>query len=125
MAITPYATVSDLADYLGTEAPADGDRLLSQAQDLIDDLLMVFATDSSGNPTDAGVIAAFKKAVCAQAEYWLANGDELDQLQEFSSYSIEGISVTRANDARPQADVCPRARAALRTAGLLPATIKI
>jgi len=95
---TPYATVTDLGAYLGTEPPADSQRMLARAQDLVDAALKSswFAVDTSGNPTDTAVIAGLNKAVCAQVEWWISNGDEYDQINKYSSFSIEGISVTRS-----------------------------
>ena len=117
MAVIPYASVDDLRTYLGAEVPPDAERLLLRAQDLIDSVLVsaFYATDSSGNPTDAGVIAGFNKAVCAQVEWWLANGaDEFEQLSQFRQFSIEGISVTRDKSSQRFYRLSPRAWDALR-----------
>lgn len=128
MAITPYATVGDLELFLDGVPPTDAVRLLARAQDLVDDALTAsaYAVDTNGNATDATVIAGLKKAVCAQVEWWVASGDELGQSEQFSSYSIEGISVTRAAErANLQQELCDRSKAALRFAGLLPGTVII
>lgn len=124
MSITPYATVTDLGAYLGAEPPADTQRLLARAQELVDATLTSspYTADANGNPTDATVLAGLNLAVCAQVEYWLANGDELGQLQEFSSFNIEGISVSRGN-AMGTGRLCDRSRDALRAAMLLPGRV--
>jgi len=117
MATSPYATVDDLHAYLGAEPPADCQRLLARAQELIDSALVssFYATDTNGNPTDAGVLAGFNKAVCAQVEWWLANGgDEFEQMSQFVSFSIEGISATRNSSSQRSFRLCPRAWDALR-----------
>lgn len=127
MAITPYATLDDLGAYLGSEPPADCARLLARAQDLVDAAMTgsMYAIDAAGeNPTDAAVVAALRKATCAQVEWWLADGDEFDQMTKFSSFSIEGISVARASGVGPrQYRLCDRAWDALRAAKLLPGTV--
>lgn len=114
---TPYATVADLESYLGVTPPDDGARLLARAQELIDASLIssFFETDTNGNPTDPGVLAGLNKAVCAQVEWWIANGDELGQFEQYSSYSIEGISVTRESDSTRRYRLCQRSYDALRS----------
>jgi len=88
-----YATVDDLGAYLGKEPPADSQRMLARAQDLLDAALKSspYAVDANGNPTDAAVIAAFNKAACAQVEYWIENGDEFAEIQKLRTASVEGI----------------------------------
>jgi len=136
MATTLYASLADLSAYLGgAEPPATATRLLLRAQDLIDTALIssLFAIDdpTTGNPTDAGVLAALKKATCAQVEFWITNGDELDELGQWQSFSIEGISATRrADDSRRRERLCDRARDALRApqvsgAPLLPGWVAV
>lgn len=124
--ITPYATADDLGAYLGTEPPADSDRLLIRAQELIDATLTsaMYTSDSNGNPTDATVIGALRQATCAQVEYWITNGDELGTLDKYSSYSIEGISVSRGNvGSSRQYRLCDRSWDVLRAAKLAPGTV--
>src|SRR5207247_254693 len=98
MATNPYATLADLGAYLGKEPPADSQRMLARAQDLIDISVKsaIYAVDANGNPTAATVIAAFSKACCAQVEYWINNGDEFDEVNKYSYWSIDGMSATRA-----------------------------
>jgi len=111
---SPYATVDDLHAYLGTAPPADSQRMLARAQDLVDAVLNTssYVTDTNDNPTDTATIAAFKTACCAQVEYWIANGDELDLQGNWTSYTMAGLSVTRAAQAR-QSRLCDRAVDAL------------
>jgi hypothetical protein len=126
MGITAYATLDDLGAYLGAAPPADSQRMLARAQELIDDALISspYLADANGNPTDAGVLAALNKATCAQVEYWITNGDELGQLEQYHSYSIEGITVARGAASSSQ-DICDRAKAALRAGKLLPGAVTI
>lgn len=106
--------MDDLHAYLGTDPPADSQRLLARAQELVDTALnsSSFAIDANGNPTDATTIAAFNKAVCAQVEFWIASGDELDALGDWTSYSMAGLSVTRAAQHR-HSRLCDRSWDAL------------
>jgi hypothetical protein len=124
MAVIQYAVKADLLTYLNVDSlPAVSDteitRLLARAQDLIDMELnkRIFVVDNftDGNPTDAAVLAAVKRATVAQVESWLASGDELGELAGVSSYSIEGIAISRADaDMRRKARLCDRALDALR-----------
>lgn len=92
--------------------------MLVHAQEVIDAALKAarYAVDTNGNPTDAGIIAALNKATCAQVEWWINNGDEWDQASTVSSYSIEGISVTRSGPTSRQAPLANRARDILASA---------
>jgi len=111
---SPYATVDDLHAYLGVDPPADSQRLLARAQDLVDASLnsSQFTTDSNGNPTDSATLAAFKTACCAQVEYWIASGDELNLQGNWVQYTMAGLSVTRSAERR-QSRLCDRAFDAL------------
>jgi hypothetical protein len=99
--------------------------MLVEAQRSVDAALKsaVYTTDAAGeNPTDAAVIAALKIATCAQVKWWIDNGDEYDQASQYSSFSIDGISVTRgAGVGGPR--LCERALNALQLAKLLPGTV--
>lgn len=126
MAINAYATLSDLAAYLDDELPPDSQRMLTRAQEVIDAACIsaMYAIDAAGeNPTDATVIAALNKATLAQVEWWIANGDEFDQMDRYSSFSVEGISVTRGATLIGRVRLCDRAWNALKAAKLLPGTI--
>jgi hypothetical protein len=68
-----YATSTDLANYLRAAPPVDADRLLAEATVLLDSRVLRacwYDVDDDGMPTDALVIAAFARAVCAQARWW-------------------------------------------------------
>lgn len=98
-------------------------RMLAHAQEVVDAALTsgMYTSDTNGNPTDATVIAALKLATCAQVEWWITTGDEFDQMSQYASFSIEGISATRVGARHDR--LCDRAWDALRVAKLLPGTV--
>jgi hypothetical protein len=112
-----YAVLADLEAYIG-EAPADAaaaGRMLGRAQDLIDYTIRkaLFAVDNftDGNPTDPDVLNALKQATCAQVESWLSSGDELDELGQWQTITIEGITLSRRTDDTVRRErLCQRAR---------------
>jgi hypothetical protein len=68
-----YATAEQLAAYLYADAPANAAQLLAEATVLLDSRVLRYCwydVDDAGMPTDAVVIAAFARAVCAQARWW-------------------------------------------------------
>lgn len=102
--------------------PVDYDRLLARASELIDDHVRtaVYDVDDDDLPTDADVIAAFRDAVCAQVEYWLASDEEDDILGPLQSLSIGNVQAfpgAGANRVSPMY-LAPRAARILRSAGL-------
>lgn len=120
-----YATSSDLAGWLGATPPGDAARLLARASELLDAALIgvVYPVDDDGNPTRPDHQATFRKAVCAQVEWWIETGDETGAAGQYSSVSIGSVGLVRANSAttgRPPGRLCPRALDVLRVAGLMP-----
>lgn len=110
-----YATSEQLATWLGGAAPADADRLLLRASELIDaQVVAAFDTDDNGIPTDAEIAAVLSDAACAQVEMWLEVGEanDVDGLAG-SAVNVGGYSGRRA----PR--VSPRALDLLREGGLL------
>lgn len=73
-----YATSEDLAaaPWSVSPLPANVDRQLAYASRLVREATRtaVYATDTTGAPTDAAVVAGFRDAVCAQASAWAALG---------------------------------------------------
>jgi hypothetical protein len=67
-----YATEAELADWLGTAAPANAGALLRSASSLIraETRSARYVTDTDGYPTDTALRTAFREAVCAQAKFW-------------------------------------------------------
>jgi len=108
----PYAVPADVTAYMGPQAlipnppydDAELTRLLLRAQELVDNWLnkYAFSTDSVGNPTDPTLLNALNAAVCAQVEFWITNGDELDELGQWQQFSVEGVTMTRTGDAATQ-----------------------
>lgn len=108
-----YATLTELADYLGVQEadlPDDAERLLERASDMIDYYTL--------NRIEAGEIAS--KAVCMQYEWW-SQFDEFNTQQFFSSISIGPFSasnVSGSNNSGPP-ELAPRARQLLMLNGYL------
>ncbi|MEU7400007.1 hypothetical protein [Streptomyces sp. NPDC044948] len=73
-----YATVTNLADYLGTAPPDDGERLLAAASRMLDAWGLAYCrydVDDQGMPSDPDVAEAIGRAVCAQVAWWGEVGD--------------------------------------------------
>lgn len=107
-----YATKADLAAFTGlleTELPADSDRLLQRASELVD-----VATMGRIDPSVTEQAEAAKNATCAQVEYWLQVGEEMDIFGLKDGIAIGSFRT----DSLPQA-LAPRARRYLFLAGLL------
>lgn len=129
-----YATSADLAEYLGTPAPDDADRLLARASEAIDDALLtaVYVVDVDGFPTNADQREALKLATCAVIEWWGADrgtGDETGAAGVWGSVSAGSVSLSRgtgkgSGSTQVTAGALPsRAYGYLRRAGLLTGTV--
>src|SRR5690606_24476006 len=114
----PYATVQDLADYLGVskpDLPAEADRLLQRASQQLDYWTQGRASEGE----------ATKLATCAQVEWWLqlrdTLGTELAGLDNLRSVSLGKWSMTFGDGASGggMRGLAPRARQYLLLAGLL------
>jgi hypothetical protein len=111
-----YATAADLAEWLGTEAPADAERLLRRASELLDATVYgAYAVDSlTGLPADPDAAAALRDAACAQVEFWVEVGEAHDiDGGARSQVSIGGLSLQRPGR------IADRALDLLRSAGLM------
>ncbi len=117
-----YATSGDLADYLQDAPPENADRLLIRATDIIDRIIITsrYRLDDDGNAADTGVIAALKKATCAQVAWWIETGDEWGLGGDFQSVSIGSVSLSRGQSGGGAAAsrVGPDVWAALAEGGL-------
>lgn len=105
-----YATKADLARYLGvneSDLPADVERLLERASELIDE-----ATMGRIDVTKHADVA--KLAVCAQYEYWREVDETLDVTGAPESFSVSDFSMQGR-----MATLAPRARRHLLLSGLL------
>lgn len=113
-----YATTADLQAFLGNTValPTDAGRLLIRASELIDKVTM--GRIDTAKPAH---VTAARKAVCAQVEFWMVEGEERD-----ISGPIQGLTAGKvqmqfgAGDNRiTPAYLCSRARNFLLLAGLL------
>lgn len=123
-----YATAADYTDFIagnGKATPNDINRLLKRASELLDACLSIaiYDVDPITNlPTDALVIDVFRRATCAQVEYWDETGDELGSSSQFQRLQIGPVQLDRpmrgVSSDEPAARLAPQARAILQTAGL-------
>ncbi|WP_371538387.1 hypothetical protein OG210_21890 [Streptomyces sp. NBC_00466] len=120
-----YATVQEFTDYLDPDAvPANAARLLSRASTKLDQLLIgaVYKTDTDGLPTDPALAAVFREAVCIQAHYISALGDETGANANVNQMHVGNQRVFRAlslvGGGTPR--ISPDMLALLQTSGLLP-----
>lgn len=74
MALT-YATPDDMASWTGNVAPVNATQLLRSASLLVRRFTETafYTTDTTGQPTDAGILGAFKDATTAQAAFWASS----------------------------------------------------
>jgi len=94
-----YATLSDLATWLGEVPPDNAARLLLTATRRVDLALVGawYPVDEDSMPTDPAAIAALRDAVCAQVAWWVETGDSTGSGAgaEWSSVSIGKLSLSR------------------------------
>lgn len=94
-----YATLSDLASWLGEVPPGNAARLLLSATRRVDLALTGawYPVDDDSMPTDSLVAAALRDAVCAQVAWWVETGDTTGSGAgaEWSSVSIGKLSLSR------------------------------
>jgi hypothetical protein len=92
-----YATAAQYEAYSGQTPPADIDRLLARASELLDsDVLLTawYDTDDAGLPTNAAVIAAFSNAVSAQVEFWIKGpGESVDVSGPIERVTLGSLSI--------------------------------
>lgn len=116
-----YATLDDLAEYLGVEKedlPPDADRLLERSSELID-----YATIGKAEPNKDRFTDMLRLATCAQVEMWVSEGEDVAIRGPIQSFSLGKWSVTYASSggssSNSQPQLAPRARHYLMLAGLL------
>lgn len=122
---TPYATVDDLATFLGTEPPPGCARLLVRATELVDWELVatIYDADNNGLATDPALVTAFRDGVCAQVEWWIQNGivDEQGLGLAIQTMTLGPASVTFAPGAAIRAStLAPRTVQILSKAAVVP-----
>ncbi|MFD8072159.1 hypothetical protein ACFV3E_05850 [Streptomyces sp. NPDC059718] len=94
-----YATVEEFTDFLDPDpVPTNAARLLDRASTKLDQILLgaVYETDADGLPTDPALAAVFREAVCIQAQYVNALGDETGANANVASMTLGNQSIVRA-----------------------------
>lgn len=118
MALYPvYATLADLATYLGvSEAnlPSNSQRLLVRASELIKQ-----ATLSNIISTNANHLEAAKLATCAQVEFWNSVDESTAIVGNLKSFKLDDLSMDFDTPQAYSGSVCMRARAYLNDQSLL------
>ena len=112
-----YASVGDLARYLGVEeAPAGAARMLARASDHLGPVLALarYAT-VGGVATDTAIRSAIARATCAQVEQWLEVGED----HAIAGFPVDtAMSRGKVSESKRPAVYAPRALAILAGAGL-------
>lgn len=115
---TGYATLAQLAGYLGvsTDAlPDNSQRLIYRAGELIEAMCL----DNIDLDNDAHTTALWR-ATCAQVEYWQTAGEQIDSPGRLTSRSYGKVSESYAVASTDGlSELAPRARRFLAHAGLL------
>lgn len=91
-----YATAADYAAFSGQTPPADIDRLLARASELLDsDVLMCawYDTDDAGLPTNPAVAGAFANAASAQVEFWGEVGESVAVSGPIQGFTLGSLSI--------------------------------
>lgn len=114
-----YATDEQVSEYAGialADLPADINRMIDRAGELIDE-----TTLGRIDATNEDHLAAAKQAVCFQCEYWINAGESVDVTGPLQGYQIGSVQVQYgAGDNRVAAGtLAPRAIRHLFLAGLL------
>ena len=112
-----YATSVEYLTFAGsTTAPADIDRLLMRASELVDNTVtLAYAVDDTDElPTDTDLAAALRDATCAQVEAWQEVGESNDV------DGLAGVDISVGSYSGPRAPkLAPRAFRILQNAGLV------
>lgn len=99
MSFGQYATQQNVADFMGIalgELPSNIDKLIFDAQDLIDYITFnrLEGYITGGVIDDDDLADPVKYAVCAQIEYWIATSESSDiSGTPISGYSLGTLSV--------------------------------
>jgi hypothetical protein len=95
----PYATTTDLAQYLQAAPPLDSQHLLDGASRMLDARVLAYCrydVDDTGLPSDTAVAQAIGRAVCAQVAWWDEVGDSRGAAGAgYGSVSIGSVSLGR------------------------------
>lgn len=121
-----YASVSQYRTETGdTWTPsARVQRALKDGSSTLDRAMIGarYVVDANAMPTDPGIAEVFMRAVCAQAEFVIANNDLSHVKSQYASTSVSGVSATRTASAQGQVfpPLAPRAAEILQNVGALP-----
>ena len=91
--VPDFITPSELATYLGTEAPSNAGTLIARASELV-----YMAIKHRYNPDRVGHLEAAKMATCAQVQDWIEREASAISSDNVTSYSLGSLSVSYAND---------------------------
>lgn len=131
-----YATSTDYQTITGQTPPADIDVLLGRASAMLDAemfrLCYYSADATTGMPTVAAVLDAFKQATCAQVQWWAEVGESLgiggvgtyDEVR-IGTLMMRGAKVTGPGGSSAARMVAPAAIDALQSPDLHPDTFRI
>lgn len=118
-----YASPAQYRQVTGQDPPADCLRLLANASELLDELLIGawYETDADQMPTDPALIAAFARAVCWQVHWEGLTGDADGLGLVYPSMAIGSVSISRGSGGAgatgtPWDRAAPRVVTVLRTA---------
>jgi hypothetical protein len=122
-----YATVAELTTYMVTlpVTSAEAGRLLARASELIDELLIGawYPVDTSGLPTVLADVNTIRDATCAQASYFIDNGDDQGTQSQYDNIRIGDVSLARGSGSNALISrAAPHAITILRNGKLLPIT---
>lgn len=117
-----YATKENMINYLGqedeTNLPADIDRLLKRASEIV-----YYITYGNIRTGDINHINAMQLATCAQVEYWMLVSEQTAiSGQQANSFSLGDLSMNFGNDAQSNTNnkqLAQRARQFLNAEGLM------
>lgn len=110
-----YASTAQLTARLSSAytVPADSDKLLAKASELIDYATRGSASDAFGG-SDVDLQSLLSDATCDQVEYWLEVGEESDVTGLQGSLMSGRVQIQKLPPI-----LAPRARRTLLRAGLL------
>lgn len=86
-----YAGAADYQGYTGQTPPSDVEAKLARASTMLDSRVLRayrYDVDTTGMPTAAVVLAAFKDATCALVQWWVETGDELGQAGQYEEVRL-------------------------------------
>lgn len=122
-----YATLADYQTYTGQTPPAGIDASLAHASEHLDAevfRLCWYEVDGDGYPSNPVVREAFRRATCAQAQWWEETGDELGTAAHWGSVAIGSVRLSRPGSSSGSTSaepvVAPRVMQALRSPDLTP-----